>query len=114
MVAPIDATASFKAGDETFTLAMNWRTIALAEDMRSDAVTAFGQGKPTVSGLAALLWGFAQPAHPKLSIDQCLALAFQHGEAVGKALGEVFGKASPKAKPAKAGAPDPPNAPAKS
>lgn len=90
MVAPIDATAQLVAGDETFTLAMNYRTIALAEEAQPDVVTAFGSGKPKLSGLAALVWAFAQPAHPTLTLDQALALVFQHGEAAGTAVAACF------------------------
>ncbi len=97
MVAPIDAKASFEAEGETFELAMNFRTIALAEDAKADVVTSFGSGKPTVSGMSILIWAFAQPAHPDLTTEDAFALAIRHGEAVGGALGKVFAAASAKA-----------------
>ena len=91
MIAPIDARASFEAEGETLTLQMNFRTIALAEDAKPDVVNSFSRGgKPTLSGVAALIWAFAQPAHPELSQDQALALVMRHGEAAGAALAEVF------------------------
>lgn len=90
MVAPIDARATLIAGEESIELAMNFRTIALAEDTQADVVTSFGAGKPKLSGMAALVWAFAQPARPDLSLDQALALVMQHGTAVGAALGECF------------------------
>lgn len=95
MVAPIDSRADLVAGDETFTLAMNFRTIALAEDTRPDALTGFGT-TPTISGMAALVWAFAQPAHPTMTKDQALALVFEHSEAVGSTLREVITRGSAK------------------
>lgn len=107
MVAPIDATATLDVDGEPITLAMNFRTIALAEDAREDVVTGFGEGRTNVSSLALLVWAFARPAHPELTHDQALTLVFQHGSAVGAALRTVFEKAS--AKPAKGdGAAHPP------
>nr|AGU09812.1 hypothetical protein [uncultured organism] len=94
MVAPMDATATLDAGGEQITLAMNFRTIAIAEDAKEDVVTGFGEGRTNVSSLALLVWAFAQPAHPALSHDQALTLVFQHGAAVGTALRTVFQKAS--------------------
>ncbi len=98
MVAPIDTTASFDADGETFTLTMNYRTIALAEGLKADAITGFGT-QPTVSGMAAAIWGFARPAHPKLTHDEALALAVRHGAAAGEALRQVIaaGSAPPEA-----------------
>jgi len=90
MVAPIDARATFEAAGETFQLAMNYRTIALAEDAKPDVVTAFGTGKPTITGMTTLVWAFAQPAHPDLTLDQALAIVMQHSDAAGSALGECF------------------------
>jgi hypothetical protein len=96
MVAPIDSRADLVAGEETFTLAMNFRTIALAEDLRPDALTGFGT-KPTLSGMAALVWAFARPAHPKLTHDEALALVFDHAEAVGETLRMVITRGQMKA-----------------
>ncbi|MDE0878926.1 MAG: hypothetical protein OSB00_09755 [Sphingomonas bacterium] len=96
MVAPIDAKATLDVDGETFTLTMNFRTIALAEDRRSDVVTSFGQGKPTVSGMALLIWAFARPAHPELTEDEALALALHYGDVTGAALGDLFERASAK------------------
>lgn len=96
MVAPIDATAALEADGETLTLRMNFRTIALAEDLRADAVAGFGVRAPTASGMAALVWAFAQPDQPRLTQDEAMALVFRHGEAVGGALRELFGKAAAK------------------
>lgn len=95
MVAPIDARATLEAEDETITLVMNWRTIALAEEVRADAVTAFGGGRSTLSGMALLVWAFAQPepgaaGAAALTRDEALALCMRHGEATGKALARVF------------------------
>lgn len=100
MVAPLDAQATLDVDGETITLAMNFRTIALAEEVKEDVVTGFGEGRTNVSSLALLVWAFAQPAHPTLSQDQALTLVFQHGSAVGAALRTVFERAS--AKPDKA------------
>lgn len=85
MVAPLDARAQLVAGDETFELAMNFRTIALAEGEVAGAISGMSKA-PTLSGMAALVWAFAQPAHPALTLDQAAALCLNHGEAVGAAL----------------------------
>jgi hypothetical protein len=90
MVAPIDARSTLVVDDETIELAMNYRTIALAEDTQVDVVTSFGAGKPKLSGMATLVWAFAQPAHPELTLDQALGLVVRSGAAVGVALGECF------------------------
>ena len=105
MVAPIDASASFEADGESFTLRMNFRTIALAEAEQPTALMNFGQGRPTVSGMALLIWAFAQPAHEDLTKDQALALAIRHGDAVGKALREVITGSSAVAEPGKGDGP---------
>lgn len=94
MVAPIDAKATFDVDGEPITLVMNFRTIALAEDEAPDVVTAFGSGKPKLSGMATLVWAFARPAHPDLTLDDALAIVMRHGKAAGEALGKVFAAAS--------------------
>jgi hypothetical protein len=106
MVAPIDSRATLVAGEETFDLAMNFRTIALAESEKADAIRGMSGGG-TLSGMAVLVWAFAQPAHPDLTLDHALALCFDHGAAVGEALSQVIARGGAKGD----GQPRPPAAP---
>jgi hypothetical protein len=103
MVAPFDSRASFTAGDETFELAMNFRTIALAEAEQPGAITGMSS-TPTMSGMAVLVWAFAQPKHPDLSLDQALTLCVEYGAECGEALRQVIARGSAKGD----GAPRPP------
>lgn len=105
MVAPIDAVTTLTAGGQTLKLQLNWRTIALAEDQRADAVTSFGGGKPNLSGLAAILWAFAQPAQPDFTMDDAFALVMRHGKDVGEAVSACFAAASKEAEPEGDGSP---------
>jgi hypothetical protein len=104
MVAPLDSRATLVAGDEKIDLVMNFRTIALAETERPDAIAG---GGGTLSGMAVLVWAFAQPAHPDLTLDQAAALCLEHGPAVGAALAQVIARGGAKgdgtARPRKAG-----------
>ena len=105
MVAPIDARASITVDDQPLALQLNFRTIALAEEEKADAVTAFGAGKPTLSGMAALLWAFAQPARPDFTIDEAFAIMMRHGKEAGEAISECFARATKGAEPDGAGSP---------
>lgn len=105
MVAPVDATASFMAGDEQITLALNFRTIALAESQGADVITGLGAETQKVSSIAVLVWAFAQPAHPDLTLDQALAIVMYHGEAANEAMAELFAKAAPASAEGKAARP---------
>ena len=107
MVAPLDSRATLVAGDETFDLAMNFRTIALAEAEVPGAISGMGKA-PTLSGMAALVWAFAQPAHPELTLDEAAALCLEYGEVVGAALKTVLTRGGAEA--AKGGTARPPKA----
>ncbi len=105
MVAPLDSRTTIAAGDETITLAMNFRTIALAEAEQVDVVTTMG-ADGSLSSPALLVWAFAQEVHPGLSKDQALAIVFHYGKAAAEALTAIYAKAS--VPPAKADADHPP------
>lgn len=104
MVAPLDSRATLVAGDETINLVMNFRTIALAELEMPNAIAG---GGGTLSGMAVLVWAFAQPAHPDLTLDQAAMLCLEHGPEVGAALAQVIARGGAKgdgtARPPKAG-----------
>lgn len=110
MVAPIDARATVTVDGESFALVMNYRTIALAEDAKPDVVTTFGSGRPTLTGMATLVWAFAQPAHPELSQDEALALVLRGSKDIGDALGQCFRLATKGADAPDDDAADPPRA----
>ncbi len=98
MVAPLDSRTTIAAGDETVTLAMNFRTIALAEAEQVDVVSTMG-ADGSLSSPALLIWAFAQEAQPGLTKDQAMAIVFHHGKAAAEALTAIYAKAS--APPAK-------------
>lgn len=108
MLAPVDAKATFEAGGETFTLAMNMRTIALAEREWSEAVTGFLTANTTLTGTSTLLWAFAQPAHPDLTRETALAMVMAHHEPILDALVECFTISTEKAAGADSPKPNPP------
>lgn len=98
MVAPIDAKAELTIGEgdevETFTLAMNFRTMALAKAAGFNLFKMDTERELDPFDLAAILRAFALPAHPKLTDEQAFAIAIQNAEAVGAAIQsmtEAFG-----------------------
>lgn len=95
MVAPLDSRATIVAGDETFELVMNFRTIALAEAEQAGALTSMSTS-PSLSGMAVLVWAFAQPAHSDLTLDQAATLCIDHGAACGEALRQVISRGGAK------------------
>jgi hypothetical protein len=100
MVAPIDAKASFEAGGESFTLHLNFRTLALA---KKAGVNLFGGGLDPLD-IAVAVRCLASPSHPNLTDDEAFALVVSDGEAAATAIAELFtqfgasaeGKAKPK------------------
>lgn len=112
MVAPVDATATLTVGEgeeaETFTLAMNFRTFALAKAAGHDFF-AMGDQSLDAFALVAILKAFATPAHPKLTEDEAFAIVMRHGDQVGEtirqmseAFGAQIGKPKGGARPPKA------------
>jgi hypothetical protein len=95
MVAPFDSRATIVAGDEKFEIAMNFRTISLAEAEHAGALTSMSTS-PTLAGMTVLVWAFAQPAHPDLTLDQAMTLCVDHGAACGEALRQVISRGSAK------------------
>ena len=72
MVAPVDAKATFEVEGETITLRLNWRSIALGEELGVDLFSPDGV-KATVGNSALLLKCLASTDHPQMSLDEALA-----------------------------------------
>lgn len=89
MVAPIDATATLQAGDETFTLAMNMRTFALAKAAGYNFFKMGAGQELDAFDLSAILKAFATPAHPDMTEEIAFAIACLHGEALGRTIQEM-------------------------
>ena len=89
MVAPIDAKATLEVEGETFTLAMNMRTFALAKQAGFNffAMKAGDQIDPF--DLATILKAFAAPAHPHMTEEEAFAIAIRNSEAVGKTIQQM-------------------------
>lgn len=89
MVAPIDAKATFEAEGETFTLRLNFRTIALAE---REGVDAFAPNDLTLTKIAVMLRCFATPEHPDMTDDDAFALVVRDQAVVTEAIQTLFGQ----------------------
>lgn len=83
MVAPIDATATLNVGDETFTLAMNMRTFALAKQAGFNFFTMKAGDQLDPFDLATILKAFATPAHPDITDEVAFAIAVRHAADLG-------------------------------
>ncbi len=89
MIAPLDSKALFEAGGETFTIRLNFQTIALADEHGIDLL--FG-GFPKLSSvkMAVLIRCLAVCDHPDMTNDQALAIVAQADERLGKALAVLY------------------------
>lgn len=92
-LAPIDGKVTIEAAGDTFTLRLNFRTIALA---KAQGVDVFRPENMDVLQSAQLLKALATPEHPDLSDDHALALVLHHGEELKDGLATLFATLSPK------------------
>lgn len=115
MLAPIDATAVFKGGDEELTLRLNFRALAMA---KAQGVNLLTGGIADELDLAAALRCLGAEDQPDLTNDKALAFVLSFSGEVSAAIEtliENFGgivegnrpapvkKAAPKRKTAKPG-----------
>lgn len=94
MVAPIDAKATLEVEGETFTLAMNMRTFALAKQAGFNFFAMKAGDQLDAFDLTAILKAFATPAHPAMTEEEAFAIALRHGDALGatiQRMSEEFG-----------------------
>lgn len=79
MVAPIDAKGEVQADGETFTIRLNWRSIAMLEDHGLDLFSAEGV-KMTLARSAVMMRCLAVNDHPDLTDDEALAVIVKSRE----------------------------------
>lgn len=89
MVAPIDSKVSFEVEGETFTLRLNFRSIALA---KAEGINILGGMEIDPINVATVIRCLAVQEHPEISDEEAFAIAVRGGDAVGNALTELFAK----------------------
>lgn len=89
MVAPIDSKASFEVEGETFTLRLNFRSIALAEKHGINLL-AIDSPELTMTDTAVLLKCMAVEEHPDFTENHALAVVAKAPDALAAALIELF------------------------
>lgn len=96
MIAPVDSFVAVEAGGETFTLRLNFRSIALAEDCGIDLLS----GVPLkATKIAVMLRCLAAQDHPDLTDEMAFSLLLSDGETISNSIAQLFEKfAAPKTK----------------
>lgn len=87
MVAPIDSKVSFQVEGETFTLRLNFRSLALA---KSEGVDLLAGDNLDPFKIATALRCLAVQDHPEMTDEEAFAVAVRGGEDVGQALTDLF------------------------
>lgn len=98
MLAPTDAKAEVKVGDETIVLRLNFRSIALAQKY---GINLLGEAPPELveaDGLV-LVKCLAHEDQPYFTEDHVVTMVAQNAEGVQKALVDLFAEYGGKAKP---------------